>query len=126
MTYELALKLKEAGFPQNRSGISYCPNCSNVADYNADAPNCCDNPDYDNGLTIPDLTELIEACNPTKSDDMGLKTDLDRWHAWYDYNGYFEHNEKFRASDGTFNVALNVYGQTPEEAVASLYLALKK
>jgi len=107
MNYELAVKLKLAGFPQDLHHIEEGGWVEGS----------------DNTL-VPTFTELIDACNPFKSDDFGIKTDCDRWHAWYDYDGYFEHNKKFEGADGMFSVHQNVFGSTPEEAIASLWLAL--
>jgi len=74
---------------------------------------------------LPTLSELIEGCNPVKADEFGVMTDTTRnWTAFYSYHGYFEHNEKFLQSDGLYELSLNVYGDTPEESVASLWLAL--
>lgn len=129
MDYELAKKLKEAGFPDDKCSQGY------YQDPISSDPPFIASDDYvqDRGYlkkigSVPTLSELIEACVPDKSDDMGIKTDTGRWHCWYDYDGYFEHNERFKNSrdNGLFSVHLNVYGGSPEEAVANLWLELNK
>lgn len=74
----------------------------------------------------PTLSKLIEACNVFKADEFGLVVDIDQWEVYYTYHGYFEHNESFKDEDGLFNVELKVNGQTPEQAVAKLWIALNK
>jgi hypothetical protein len=106
LTFELAEKLREAGFS---SGEDF-------------AQAWGDNPDW----TEPSLSELIEACNPKKADDFLLATHARGWSVDYYYIGYFEHLEKFKDSDGLFQVDIHVYGDTPEEAVARLWLELNK
>lgn len=115
MNYELAKELKDAGFPQGLMPL-----------YDSEGYIHRSPEEEESRVYRPALSELIEACNPAKSDDMGLKTDLDRWHAFYDYNGYFEHHDKFKDADEMYAVQLNVYGQTPEEAIARLWLSLNK
>lgn len=114
MNYELARSLKNVGFPQKLSKPS--THYGEIAlDINRDEV-----------PYIPNLGELIEACNPIKADDFGLYLDGDRWCAYYRYFGNFEHNNKFKDSDEGYSVDLEEHGQTPEEAVANLYIALNK
>lgn len=95
MNYELAKKLKDAGFPFKKLFI--------------------DDLDY----YIPTLSELIEACDP-KSGKFGdfylqcLGSKL--WNAGFTV---FHVNPRVEVDSHRFE------GSTPEEAVANLYLALK-
>lgn len=104
MDYELAKRLKDAGFPQGGDSDWYYldgykePDIRNMEDF------------YSEELYIPTLEELVEACG----DKFSYLHQSERgWHA---------HSH----ADGT----MNVYGQeggdgkTPIEAVANLYLAL--
>jgi hypothetical protein len=129
MNYELAKKLKDAGFPQrmwpeslvyvDESKVGVWGSFSqSVHRVNGEMVS------VEDFVKLPTLSELIDACSPTKPDDFGLRMDSDRWHAYYLYHGYFEHNEKFVNADNFYSVDLNVYGPTPEEAVARLWLAL--
>lgn len=108
--YETAVKLKEAGFPQKctlmfdeeKRAISccvddcYCPKCSDFEG---------DNIYY----SIPTLSELIEACGLPF--DLSCRNNAEKWYA--------------------FNIANNPLGKggttgdSPEEAVAKLYIATK-
>ena len=73
---------------------------------------------------VPTLTELIEACNPFMADDFGLGVENNDWICHYLYVGYFEHSEKFKDKDGLYDVWVEKSGQTSEEAVTHLWLAL--
>lgn len=134
MKYELALKLKEAGFPQNEHLI---PAQADRVGQNWYAPKhlVMDEPELVEGIGsenckkraaycfalqylesekgkaltvyIPPLEELIEAC--------GKPFTLEIWNerAWQAYNG------------STYSESiLKANGSTPTEAVANLYLAL--
>lgn len=102
MTYELAKKLKDAGYPQKEH----------------------DDQELMDGITIevpgdavyaPSLSELIEACG-------------------YGFGGLIRlHTGNFQAMGGALEKAkhegqgfysIQVFGSTPEEAVAELWLAL--
>ncbi len=102
MNYELALKLKESGFPQT----------------------CKDDQVYFEGFTVnrseksvccPTLSELIEACG----DDLKTlyKFTDDIWEA----TGEDCTKDEWEKWDG-----LRARGSTPEEAVANLWLELQK
>lgn len=102
MNYELAKKLKEAGFPQ---GEIKCRCILNPCQ-------CNKNFDYE-----PTLSELIEACG-NKFGELGLQDYMD-----------LEPYEKWRASlgwDGIGGYEKAVYGETPEEAIANLWLKLNE
>lgn len=129
ISYELALKLKEAGFPppeeekgmqswvlQETFGAAYAKGLDNIFRL---FPGCVYCPD---ALTyIPTLSELIEAC-PVNIIDIGNPTNRPRefrlsfngwtvkWVACYEY--YDETTEYLSE------------GSTPSEAVAKLWLKL--
>jgi len=110
MTYELALKLKNAGFPQER-GREPLPNC--YWNFNSAFPEqgwYLDNENlaYEKEYTIyiPTLSELIEACG---EDFYALWVRGDNtWFACKDMGD------------------IGAEGSTPEEAVAKLWLAINK
>ena len=108
MTYETAKKLKDAGFPQtdhilDDGTCSFCVRCSY-----ADAYTQTESIGGIAELCLP-LSELIEACgegfnNLTKGSDIG-------WMCNYQTDGWWETEDCPE-------------GDTPEEAVASLFLRL--
>jgi len=96
--YTLAKELKEAGFPSDWEG--FCGHCG-----------------YSGGANSPTLSELIEACG-----EEGFRlTQMAR--GWLAEKGevYFSGNMVHR-----FEHAEYKHGDTPEEAVARLWLALNK
>lgn len=117
MNYELAKKLKEAGFPQK-----YEPLCEHQRKMMERGEmwggfeamkhqETCDEP----GACVPTLSELIEACGD------GFK-------------GLWRHLEK-KSIDGKSWTAtrwkrrghfMKYWGNTPEEAVSNLWLALNQ
>lgn len=107
MNYKLALKLKNAGFPQSGTGYGLFPdgnviNSSFVTDVI---------------LYVPTLSELIEVCGEEytkngKKYDFTLVRSLGKWFA------SFTDEEFTHSKMGT--------GPTPEEAVANLWLELNK
>ena len=106
MQYELAKKLKDAGFPQADPNRALNVGTFQYVGDNSDKETLC---------YIPTLSELIEACGEQKS--LGLERNYGgMWTAykdtqlWNDVDGY-----KYQAR-----------GTTPEEAVAKLWLALNK
>lgn len=99
MNYELAKKLKDAGFPLRR---------------HYEDQECCESHMEIDGVDyiIPDLPELIEACG--EADVFELHRENNKWGAYVmDSNG--KHSFKTRCCGE---------GTTPEEAVANLWLAL--
>lgn len=112
MTYELAKKLKDAGFPQVGKGyieLHWPPH--KVESYTKSSPIT---PVWEEAIYFPTLSQLIEACG-----DVSL----------FRYKG----QDKWQAEGGELKVnketmqggyALRVLGNTPEEAVAKLWLAL--
>ncbi len=106
MQYELALQLKEAGFPQypNRLDISEsgCVHWGTNKDYELGRNHCgC-------FIMVPTLSELIEACG-------GRFDEL--WKSNYNWQSFGLSYSGQRCTGE---------GSTPEEAVANLYLALNK
>lgn len=100
MNYELAKKLKDAGFTQFGS--------------NEDGYATTDAGDM---IYIPHLHELIEACgNSFFSLSVSLNGDI--WYAFGDWEWQLGEEPK-QAKDMRLG-----HGSTPEEAVANLYLAL--
>ena len=116
--YEIALKPKEAGFPQKRS-ISWV--CTDTCDYycekcGATIKNQTKTPEeFADGyhkdcsmVDIPNLSELIEACG----DNL--------------YSMYRHRNEWQAHSNSDQWDTIISHGSTPEEAVANLWLELNK
>ena len=124
MNYELAKKLKEAGFPQelNNGDWAYFTDKDEYTDneihlmHDDNDEGCFVGNSYshryfDHDPTswtkVPTLSELIEACG-----------------TWIDLYGY---NDRWYASPNTANENRNIYyGSSPEEAVARLWLSLNK
>ena len=115
MDYELAKKLKDAGFPQNDNCLQWF---DKTYDFDLNDYNGCgmegeqDEFKKDEDVALPTLSELIEAC---------YKEGI-----YFELQGY---NNEWLAFDGTqltkeFNKKGE--GKTPEEAVANLWLALNK
>ena len=102
MNYELAKQLKDAGFPQEGKGETIGVSGGLI--------------EHSGDVYLPTLSELIEACGEefysllrsATSDGEKMDKGLSLWHA-------IIYQEK---SVGT--------GETPEEAVARLYIALNK
>lgn len=133
MTYETAKLLKEKGFPQTNSGGSIDGGICNPSDYRY----CiCKGETH---FSIPTLEELIEACRKywpdyqgrdwIKDNPLTLKFEPYRneWEC-----GYEHFNE---TSDGGMDSVAWVSwgysvpfgsGKTPSEAVAKMWLELKK
>ena len=130
ITYELALKLKEAGFPQpeehkdghydswilqNTHGKAYYKPLNGEIITQILFPGMCYARE---AVYIPTLSELIEACEGALE---SLENKIDRksmervWKAW-------------GIEMEPWNPASNQMGQgiSPEEAVANLYLSLHK
>jgi hypothetical protein len=107
MTHGLAKKLKDAGFPQHQNGHQL--DCDNTSE-----------------ICRPTLSELIEACGDelaelARTTDYDPKGEKAMWRAYmtdeaFDKTGI----DCVRECDG-YEI-----GDTPEEAVAKLWLALMK
>ena len=113
MTYELALKLKNAGFKSEHQMDSYtssfCELCPYVEEYQPSYGGVEANKGFIE-MCYPTISELIEACG---EEFCTLQTKITD-----------NPNEKYRA--GTFDGVGVCYGSTPEEAVAKLWLAINK
>jgi len=96
MNYELALELKENGFPQKGCNWDYSH-------------------EHDKGQFVyfPNLSELTEACTNTMEEKCIYRLEYD----WFE--------RSWEANAGTANEHYKSYGKTPTEAVARLWLALK-
>ncbi len=99
ITYELAKKLKDTGFPQKNT-CSFSPTCRHGMDEGIEC------------VYVPTLSELIEACGMPKVHGGVYCTDL-KWGAW----------TKIKDEDGLEIVG---HGSSSEEAVTNLWLALNK
>lgn len=105
MNYELALKLKEAGFPQ-KTTIKACANgiCTDV------------------GLPYePTLSELIAACGDKFGALEKIALTGIEWQAFSR-----QEFQKYGQDSRLVGNATGYAGSTPEEAVANLYLALNQ
>jgi len=144
MNYELAKKLKEAEFPQGgleklRVGNSSyrCPQGGYLLDENGICPDCKKQIVRDVYVSYPTLSELIEACGDRFNflgNDLARKnyvigegtmilkigegnTQRICWRA-----SGFKHNDKLAWPEEL----VGAEGDTPEEAVAELWLKLNK
>ena len=103
MDYSLAKELKDAGFPQNGKS------CDTHTDINDST--------LVERIAHPTLSELIEACPKQFGTATFVLGSANQGQAWVAC--YFD----FRANRCA---ELNETGQTPEEAVARLWLALRR
>lgn len=103
MNYDLAKKLKDAGFPNIRIGDYFNHTVgSHSDDRGGDSDYLC----YCNKDKLPTLSELIEACGPL-------------------FNSLHQlGNGKWCADDSRIQKQTHYSGSTPDEAVANLYMAL--
>lgn len=124
MTYELALKLKETGWPQDKptegrvvydsTGVGYVCHQQEICDH--ECTNCPAHTEKANWAIEPTLEELIEACG----DDFEMVRKV------------FEHDEigsgKFLYwfAECTNEKGICTEGPTPIEAVANLWLVLNE
>lgn len=121
MKYELLKQLKEAGFPIKTMGelIGDRPNTDVLVCYRTVVviKDILDS----NNLVEPPLSELIEACG----DRFG---GLEHWPRCKAINEQWEcYSEQFtKPFEDKDYVEFVVYGSTPEEAVAKLWLELNK
>lgn len=113
MKYELAKRLKEAGFPQTIDrGDTYFSDskepCLNELDKMGEETVLQEN----NPIRLPTLSELIEACGE-KFAGLTYDKDFNNWHT------------QVWMPNGMKAESLNV-SSTPEEAVALCWLALNE
>ncbi len=112
MNYELAKKLKDAGFPQIGAGMYICDESvlplnfkpGEVINLIGSKPICY----------LPTLSELIEACG----DDLRLQS------YYCENNLMWQADTCCRFQDWDSNIHKSAFGSTPEEAVANLWLEL--
>lgn len=129
MNYELAKELKEAGFPQTTPFKLFCNKCGANWKYNKGIKHLvhkCKKVNSEADVVhIPTLSELIDACG-TKFSNIALVTRK------YIGNDNYEELGKLWVCGWTTNGCNDLEdewefeGQTPEEAVANLWLALNK
>ena len=122
MTYELAQKLKEAGFPSMQC-VSLCHD-ANVLPHSG-------RPDifypkgtichHVNHFISPTLEELIEECQKIIGEDVICISN--RFKGEYESKEYYWHAATYRHM---MQPLMSEYGATPEIAVANLYLKLKE
>jgi hypothetical protein len=117
MTYELAKKLKDAGFPQElERRIHYRENCEECMNGNYEKPMSLELLD-ELDIAIPTLSELIEACgNKFRRLTLHSKNKKHPNLIWQASPN--QHN--------SLNWKQGVRGDTPEEAVAELWLKFNK
>ena len=138
MTYELALKLKEAGFPQEPSGeVNELFGDTRHSDYIVWKEDACSptvtagTNDYLSGIErgdllvkLPTLEELIKACgNWSMTHGEGMEA-----YRMKLVGGQIEKSRNWVAelADSSFgNYGVSGEGDTPSEAVANLWLMLK-
>lgn len=117
MNYELALKLKDAGFPQMGDGFALVVDNPAPFEDEVDAtvsviPWCqyvlCPSETYGPTIYSPTLSELIEACG--EGDFQLRRTKM--WHAVIQKGDMPSHDWQ--------------HGESPEEAVSMLWLSLNK
>ncbi len=109
MTYDLALQLKDAGFPQSPYMNQLCQHPDSMAC----RIKAAHNPECE-WVSVPTLSELIEACG---DDLFDLRRDGNGWAAISNLT-----------YDGKFDSDISLYGEgsTPEEAVSMLWISLNK
>jgi hypothetical protein len=122
ISYELALKLKNAGFPQewkdNHNVITNDKECDN--------PNCLKGHKtlYCHSAHLPILEELIEACREEYFSLMKSKYRIGSGtHSW---SAEGKTKNTWITSEHDNSEIVTVFGPTPSEAVANLWLKLNK
>lgn len=110
ISYELAKQLKEAGFKQTfHNPEHYIEKESDAKFGDVVALN------PEKFISIPTLSELIEACMLKSKDNAFILSVLNGWKCTAGFN-----------NGGKQPVASYKLGNSPEEAVANLWLELKK
>ncbi len=112
ISYELAKKLADAGYPQAPTigGGEFI-----MGDVESDNTGIITT----NSAYAPTLSELIEACGPAFDDLIHRKVGIhykNEWEAWGSYTCCEEHGEGKKIAEGS----------TPLEAVANLWLVINK
>ena len=115
MEYSLARELKEAGFPI-RTACEAGPDCHQWWYFPGKE-----------AIHAPTLSELIEALVPEKGDEFSIYKSGAGWEVRYQYYGFFEGFPlQYVDEEGFASVDIKIHGNTPEEAVARLWLTLNK
>mgnify|MGYP003642108976 CR=1 FL=1 len=122
MTYELAKKLKEAGFPQIDMESGQREVWPLVCDPDEMSDKEWNEKCNDKSVYVPTLSELIEACEK-KSLGVMFTNEFYEWNGWQALADVTSVNA---LSMGEVGADVEVKGSTLEEAVANLYLALNK
>jgi len=118
MNYELAKKLKDAGFPQEKCYFTFVK----ISNGEWDLWNSTDISEFETPRTeisdvhCPTLSELIEVCGEGFET---LSKDEDGWYA----NNYYTREQAEKQDDSILKL---FHGSTPEEAVAKLWLEINK
>jgi len=115
MNYELAKQLKDAGFPQDGDNMELCHGESEtvfVSDIEDGKTNYC---------YVPTLSELIEACG----DRFGALHAMGTLVGEKGITSWKAESGGDHSIEDTFPF-VNGKGETPEEAVAKLWLELNK
>ena len=148
ITYELTLKLKELGFPQN-SGIGttfYCGgkeykdtltigDAHEFSEYHGNRQmihtmdcECCCSADFaiEECVKSPTLSELIEACdsvfyNLEKEGGQALEMGCVK-----ERGQWIAKSKMYGLLGEDYGIGYQEYGHSPEEAVANLWIALNK
>lgn len=122
ISYELAKKLKEAGFRQSGLGLFLFeenkPRHESIKPMDTKCPVCEDttcNPDYNPYRAYePTLSELIEACMDFHSP---AHFEMGGWNTWW---AILRNENQSKVLGGITS------GKTPSEAVANLWLELNR
>jgi len=125
MTYEFALELKNAGFPQARKGMILDRTINSGKQHGHEGDiNSYEYQKLKNECFIPSLSELIEACGDKitllefKVNGVVAKGVI--------FHGLKYADELYTNENMQPNEYFLTTGSTPEEAVAKLWLALNK
>ncbi len=109
MNYELAKKLKGVGFPQGGDGRFSNENGMPIPMFQPEVG------EFGNFVYIPTLSELIETCGDKQIVIWRFKR---KWYA-----GIYKYGSDIYIDDYP---SYDAEGETPEEAVANLWLELNK
>lgn len=137
MNYDLAKKLKDAGFPQVGNGDVLMLHNPDLVEGNIEDQTISRVPYYQYVLSVkseyynrygddvydPTLSELIEACGEKFTSLIRNNGDYNCWVASWNN---FKKGDKIMGMTTTSSFISGGARHTPEEAVANLYLELKK
>jgi hypothetical protein len=120
MKYELAQKLKDAGWPQENPHWFWIKT-SGMPYHHLSYPQGCEPMSAHDDSSIvasPSLSELIDACQKSAWQFSLYGRDQDRWEA--------TSVGALQPLGGMLDPNTTAYGNTPEEAVANLWLSLNQ